>query len=278
MSEYDPAQVAIRPAATVMLVDDRPDLEVLMMQRSTDTVFASGMWVFPGGSVDDDDDSMAFQAVALHRSDQEASRLMGFDSGGLSYYVAAVRESFEEAGILLALDRQSGNKVDLTDPETAQRFGEYRDRVNDGEMDFLDLVTREDLLLDVAEMHYVARWITPQGPPRRFDARFFVARMPPGQIPLHDNRETVHSQWLAPATILERHQTKEIGLMPPTLRMVQSLAKFDSADHVIESAMRPRSDERARVIRSTREVVLPGEPGYEEASEDIESGWIRLRP
>jgi len=101
---------------------------------------------------------------------------------------------------------------------------------------------------------------------------------PPDQTPLHDNRETVHFEWLSPSTILARHRAKEIALMPPTVRMVQSLARFDCADEVIEAATHGGSDERARVIPDTRVVVLPGEPGYDEASEDIESGWIRLRP
>ena len=91
MSDYDPSSVAIRPAATVMLVDDRPDLQVLMMERHADTVFAGGMWVFPGGSVDADDDSHEFQAISIHRSDEQASSLLGLESGGLAFYVAAIR-------------------------------------------------------------------------------------------------------------------------------------------------------------------------------------------
>jgi len=278
MSDYDPATVAIRPAATVMLVDDRPDLQVLMMERHANIVFAGGMWVFPGGAVDADDDSSEFQAISIHRTDEEASLKLGLESGGLAFYVAAIRESFEEAGIMLAIGKESGNQVDLSSQTTAARFEKYRDEVNQGELDFIEVVKQENLLLDVAEMHYVAHWITPLGPPRRFSARFFVARMPEGQTPLHDNRETVHSEWLSPHTILERFDKEEMVLMTPTLRMIKSLALFSSAHDVIAAASANLSDQRARVVESSREIVMPGEPGYEQGVENIESGWIRLRP
>lgn len=278
MSDYDPTTVAIRPAATVMLVDDRPDLQVLMMERHANTVFAGGMWVFPGGSVDADDDSSEYQAISIHRTDEEASRLMGLETGGLAFYVAAIRESFEEAGILLAIHKESGSQLDLSKQATAERFESYRDEVNDGSRDFLEVVKTENLLLDVAQMHYVAHWITPQGPPRRFSARFFVTRMPVGQTPLHDNRETVHAEWLSPHTILDRVDKEEMVLMSPTLRMIKSLALFESAHDVIESAEANQSDQRARVVEATREIVMPGEAGYEQGVENIESGWIRLRP
>lgn len=278
MSDYDPATVAIRPAATVMLVDDRPNLQILMMQRHANTIFAGGMWVFPGGSVDADDDSRDYQAISKHRTDEEASQLMGLQSGGLAFYVAAIRESFEEAGIMLAIHKDSAGQVDLSDPATAARFESYRDEVNDGSRDFIEVVRRENLLLDVAAMHYVAHWITPEGPPRRFSARFFVARMPDGQTPLHDNRETVHAEWLSPDTILERFEQEEMVLMTPTLRMIKSLALFRSAHDVIEAAAANQSDQRARVVQTSGEIVMPGEPGYDHGVEDIESGWIRLRP
>lgn len=278
MSDYDPANVAIRPAATVMLVDDRPNLQVLMMQRHANTIFAGGMWVFPGGSVDADDDSKDYQAISNHRTDEEASQLMGLQSGGLAFYVAAIRESFEEAGIMLAIHKDSTRQVDFTDPATAARFESYRDEVNQGSREFIEVVRSENLLLDVAAMHYVAHWITPEGPPRRFSARFFVARMPDGQTPLHDNRETVHAEWLSADTILERFERQEMVLMTPTLRMIKSLALFRSAQDVIEAAAANQSDQRARVVQTSGEIVMPGESGYEQGDENIESGWIRLRP
>ncbi len=277
-NDFDPATVAIRSAATVMLIDDRPDLQVLMMERHAATIFAGGMWVFPGGSVDAEDNSEAIHAIVKDRTDHGASQLLNIEKGGLAYYIAAIRESFEEAGILLARHENEGHALSFTDQQRAARFEKYRDQVNDGSEDFIDIVRREDLLLDTADMHYIARWITPEGPPRRFDARFFIARIPKGQIPLHDNRETVHSEWMSPTDILQNFDDKKMNIMSPTLAMVRALSKFSSTEQVIESARANQSDQRVRVIPDTGEIVLPADKGYELAEETIESGWIRLRP
>lgn len=277
MADYDEHSVPIRQAATVMLVDDRPELQVFMMERSSNMVFGPGMWVFPGGSVDETDAPERFQHIATRRTDAEASRLMGLSTGGLAYYIAAIREAFEEAGILLALHRDDLRPLDLKDTGTAARFALHRDDVNQAKRSFIDIVEEEELILDAGQMHYVARWITPVGPPRRFDARFFVARMPRRQIPEHDDNELVHSRWLSPKEIVRRVDTEQMFLMSPTLRMVKSLARFDTADDVIASASRNLDDERARV-NAQRELLLPGDPGYETADENIENGWVRLRP
>lgn len=278
MNDFDPDNVAIRSAATVMLIDDRPDLQVLMMERHAATIFAGGMWVFPGGSVDADDDSDALHAIVKDRTDRDASDLMNIDQGGLAYYIAAIRESFEEAGILLARHENEGHALSFTDPHRAERFEQHRDQVNTGSEDFIDIVRRENLLLDTADMHYIARWITPVGPPRRFDARFFIARTPEGQIPLHDNRETVHSKWMSPSDILQNFEDNTMNIMSPTLTMIRALSKFSSTEQVIESARANQSDQRVRVVPDTGDIVLPGDSGYEAAKDTIESGWIRLRP
>lgn len=278
MTEYDPEQVQIRPAATVMLIDDRPDLQVFMMERHANTVFAGGMWVFPGGAVDAADDPLAFQDISIHRSDAQASELMALTSGGLAYYIAAIREAFEEAGILLARDKETRKPLDLTTAAVELRFQQHRDDINDAKRSFIEIIKDEALFLDAGEMHYIARWITPLGPPRRFDARFFIARMPANQNPIHDDGELVHSAWMSPNEIVKQAGAEKMVLMSPTLRMVKNLALFDSAEQVIASAAANQADEQAMVHRDTGIIVMPGEPGYEQGLDNIESGWIRLRP
>ncbi len=278
MAEFDPRAVQVRPAATVMIIDDLPDLQLLMLRRDARTVFAGGMWVFPGGSLDDRDDHRDYETISEHRSDANASALLELSSGGLAYYIAAIRECFEEAGVLLARRRGETTPISLADSDVARRFEDYRDQVNDGSLDFLDMVRQEDLILDAGFMHYVARWITPLGPPRRFDARVFITRMPAGQKSLHDNRETVHSGWWSPQEVLKRVSNDDMVMMPVTERMVESLSLFPSADSAMEAAAANRSDQRARVPSGTTHIVLPGEAGYKNAVEDIETGWVRLRP
>ncbi|MBO6555217.1 MAG: NUDIX hydrolase [Pseudomonadales bacterium] len=277
MTDFVPEDVPIRPAATVMLIDDRPDLQVFMMERHANTVFAGGMWVFPGGAVDHQDDASYYAKIATHRTDAEASALMGLESGGLAYYMAAIRETFEEAGILLALHRHDERPLRLNS-SNQQRFESLRDQLNAGDTSLKSILQQESLLADVGQMHYVARWITPLGSPRRFDARFFIACIPSEQIPIHDDGELVNSTWMSPQDILERAEQEEMVLMSPTLRMVKNLAAFQSAPQVIESVEKNPLDEQARVHRDTGIIVMPGEAGYDDALTDVENGWVRLKP
>ena len=115
--DFDPVAVPIQPAATVMIVDDRPDLQVLLIKRNAKMVFAGGMWVFPGGRVDpgEADD---FEPHCEGMNDAEASRIMGMESGGLAYWVAAIRENFEEVGLLLGQGRD-GSPIDTMKLEGA---------------------------------------------------------------------------------------------------------------------------------------------------------------
>lgn len=271
--DFDPVAVPIQPAATVMIVDDRPDLQVLLIKRNAKMVFAGGMWVFPGGRVDpgEADD---FEPHCEGMNDAEASRIMGMESGGLAYWVAAIRENFEEVGLLLGQGRD-GSPID-----TMKLEGD-RDRLNSREANFLQIVRAHGLHLETSGVHYVAHWITPLGGPRRFSARFFVTRPPAGQIAQPDENETVGWDWMAPRKALERFDRGEITMMSPTVRMLRSLALFDSAEHVIEAATSNLPDERVRVnylSDGDYTIVMPGEPGYEEGDEDKENGWVRLRP
>ncbi len=276
MTDFVPEEVPIRPAATVMLIDDRPDLQVFMMERHANTVFAGGMWVFPGGAVDHQDDASYFSGIASHRTDKQASALMNLENGGLGYYMAAIRETFEEAGVLLALHQEDESELNIAEASTA-RFQQYRDQLNAGEIELKAILEKESLMADIGKMHYIARWVTPFGSPRRFDARFFVAQIPSHQIPIHDDGELVNSVWMSPREVLEKAATDEMVLMSPTLRMVKSLAEFDSADQVIASASSNPEDHRARVHKNTGIIVMPGEAGYNDALTDVESGWVRLR-
>lgn len=277
MSDFDPESVPVRPAATVMLIDDRPDLEVFMLERHANTVFAGGMWVFPGGAVDHQDDAAYYQNIATHRTDEEASALMGLASGGLAYYMAAIRETFEEAGILLALHAEDESPLVIT-PEDQSRFEIYRDQLNAGEIELKTILEKENLLADVGQMHYIANWITPLGSPRRFDARFFISRIPSNQVPLHDDGELVNSEWLSPQDVLAKAENEEMNMISVTERMIRSLAMFDSAEEAIHSASLNLPDESARVDRTTGKITMPGEPGYDDGNPDVETGWVRLRP
>ena len=179
--------VVIRPAATVMLVHDAPEatseddrLEVLMVRRNLRSDFVGGAYVFPGGSVDPADAGPAAEAASFGRTDAEASALLGVGTGGLAYWVAVLRETFEEAGLLLA-ERPGGPALLAGDPQEEARFVSERAAVNAGTRRFLDLCREEGLRSWSATSTTSPTGSRPAGAPRRFDTRFFVAPAPPGQ-------------------------------------------------------------------------------------------------
>jgi 8-oxo-dGTP pyrophosphatase MutT (NUDIX family) len=265
--DFDPDAVPISHAATVMLLDDRPDLHVLMVHRTARVVFAPDMWVFPGGRVDPDDHLDDFDSLCRGLSDQEASTLLEIDRGGLAWWIAAARETLEEAGLLLAAE-----------PVTAETIAEVRHRVLQNETLFADVLLERNITLDVTPIEEVARFITPLGSPRRFDARFFVARAPADQEPSHDAGEIVNCEWLRPQDALDRFADGVMEMMSPTVRMVACLARYRSADEVLSVARRRLRYKRIRVDGpdNGRRLLLPGQDGYPDADPDIELGWVRL--
>lgn len=221
--------VPVRPAATVMLVRDssRSGIEVLLLRRHPDSVFVPDAHVFPGGAVDPDDASSAVADVVAGIDDEVASRRVGLEAGGLAYWVAAVRETFEEAGLLLAMT--AGGDDPWSDPARAERLRLARTEVDAGRLPFSELCRTEDLRLDLGRMRSFGRWITPMGAPRRYDTRFFVAPAPEGQAVSVDAREAVDAEWARPTEALDRFGRGEIDLILPTERSLRALAEHDDA-------------------------------------------------
>jgi 8-oxo-dGTP pyrophosphatase MutT (NUDIX family) len=263
------------PAATVTLVRDTPGgVEVLMLQRNLQSGFMPGMYLFPGGALDPGDRAAAVLARCPGLDDEAASAALGLASGGLAYWAAAIRESFEEAAVLLAYD-SSGSIVNPRDPERIERFEEYRQKLNAGEEILAPMLERENLTLAVDRLTYFSHWITPVTAPRRYDTRFFVAVAPEGQEALHDNVEAIHHVWVNPARALDRYHSGEFKMRTPTLRTLEKFAPFSSADALIEAlhseqaipAIQPR-------IAATGERLVPGDPGYDDiAAAEAQGKW-----
>lgn len=256
-----------RPAATVTLVRDVPGggFEVLMVQRNFQSVFMPGMNVFPGGGVDRHDASADIAARCVGLDDTVASRKLGIPSGGLAYWVAAIRESFEEAGLLLACN-DTGELVTLDDTVRAERFHNYRSRVEKGEHPLSEMLRDEGLRLPLQRLTYFSHWITPIGAPRRYDTRFFVAEAPPAQQPLHDNRETINHVWVKPGDALAKNKQKQFDMRTPTIHTLRLFADHDSVASLIKhlGALGDIPVMEPRVAKSGRR-VLPGDPEYDAA-------------
>ena len=261
-----PDEVPVRDAATVMLLRDGPDgIEVCLMQRNLDSDFVGGAYVFPGGGVDPEDADPATAAVCTGRDDVGASRLLGLPSGGLAFWVAAIRESFEEAGILLAR-LPDGRPLSFHDPATAARFERHRADVDAGRRTIAEVAREEHLLLDAGALHAFSRWITPLGAHRRYDTRFFVAAAPEGQVALHDDRELIGTHWLPPAEALRRRAAGELVMIFPTIRTLVALQRFDTSgavlDHAAALSSVPAVLPTVRESSSGTRIVLPGDPEH----------------
>ncbi|MGH9019492.1 MAG: NUDIX hydrolase [Acidimicrobiales bacterium] len=257
---------AIRRASTLLALRDAPHgVEVLMVRRNLNSDFVGGAYVFPGGALDPEDVGERVAARCRGVDDATASRALSLESGGLAFLVAGARELFEEAGLLLGVDAD-GAPARLEDVE---RWGRNRRARNDGAEGFAELLEREGIYLDLGDVAYLAHWVTPVGPPRRFDTRFFVARAPEGQRADHDAGETVASAWLRPVDALDAHARGEFDMIFPTIRTLESIRHLATVDGVLSFARGQgtvtRVEPRIVVRDDTVVILIPGDPGYDEA-------------
>jgi 8-oxo-dGTP pyrophosphatase MutT (NUDIX family) len=211
------------PAATILLVRDAPDgLEVFMVKRHHQVDFVSGALVFPGGKVDKTD----YAAALPDHTDggegwSEAMRALG---------ACAIREAFEESGILLARDAGGG----FVDAERLATLDAYRGPLDRHEIGLLDLVRKEQLRLAFDQLAAFAHWITPEHMPKRFDTIFFVARSPVGHLGKHDGRESVDSVWIAPERAIADRKSWNV-VFPTKLNLMKLAQTATVADAVAKA-------------------------------------------
>jgi 8-oxo-dGTP pyrophosphatase MutT (NUDIX family) len=252
-----------RPAATVLTLRDGDEgFEVLMLRRNLKSDFVGGAYVFPGGGVDATDERPDLQRLVFGINDVEASLRLGLKRGGLAYYVGCLRELFEEAGLLIVCNAQ-GEPVDLRDDAVVARLAAHRKSLNDDTASFLEVLSQEELMLDARALTYLAHWVTPEGSPRRYDTRFFVALAPDGQRATHDAGETIEDLWLRPSDALAAYERGEFAMILPTIRTLGAVAHFESARDVLAYAASltdiPRNAP-SMVRRGTDVIIsLPGE-------------------
>jgi 8-oxo-dGTP pyrophosphatase MutT (NUDIX family) len=232
-----------------------------MVRRHEGTAFMAGAHVFPGGAVDETDgDADTSWCDGLTGAADELGNLPARDAVG--HYVAAARELFEEAGVLLGRDRQ-GRFVSLAGGDVHARFADYRRALHAGELPFRTIFEREDLRLALDSMIHFAHWVTPPVDTRRFDTRFFMTRVPPHQTPAHDERETTHGTWLTAAAAIASAVSREVILPPPTWTTLRELEAFATVEEALGWAARRHVVRREPVIldhHGRRLLVMPGDP------------------
>ena len=226
------------PAATLVLLRDGPaaGIEVLLLRRNQATRFAPGAFVFPGGRVDAVDSSPATVSAWDDLSPTSAADRLGLppeaEPPAIAYYAAALRETFEETGILPCV-RPARSGEPAARPKTAREASTAREALLQGSASFPQVLHDLGLRLDGAALIYLAHWVTPAAAPRRYDTRFFAARAPAGSTAAPDERETTSACWLAPADALARHEDGTLPLVFPTRRTLEDFWPFASVDRLL---------------------------------------------
>lgn len=258
-----------RNAATVILTRDGDQgMEIFLMRRHRAQSFMASAFVFPGGALDEDDaDPDLTSSIAGLTAGEAAKNLQEVDVApqtAFSLYMAAIRETFEEAGVLLAYN-QDGSPLQYPDERTAGRLSQARRAVHKKELSLKELAKQENIRFAFDLLTPFAHWMTPDIEKKRFDTRFFLARIPAGQIPLHDAVEMTESRWMTPSEALAAHRQREIRLMPPTLRSLEDISGFNDTASLVRSVQKKRIYPilpQARKINEALHLLLPHDPDY----------------
>src|SRR5580698_4326617 len=257
MSEAKPA-VPILPAATILMLRDDPTFEVLMVKRHHQIDFAAGALVFPGGKTHAGDADPAWEDRTLGWADSLPHKR--------ALRIAAIREAYEEAGILLA------RHLDGAPFRGDDRASAARDDIGRDRRPFLDLINELDLYLDLEALTVFAHWITPAMSPRRFDTWFYVAKAPEEQLAVCDGSETVDAEWIAPAEAIRLGELGQRSVIFPTRMNLQLLAEAKGAEDAVNRArarelvtVEPQVGER----NGERVLVIPTDAGYGDVVEPM---------
>ncbi len=230
MRDTQRTEVPVQDATTVILLRDTAvGPEAFTMTRALTMAFSAGATVFPGGKVDHTDEvaeqffsrtDMLFWQNALGATPAQARRLL----------IATLRETFEEAGVLFARPACGGQLVD------ARQFEEERERIEKHQLSFADFLTRYRLVPDFSYLRPWSRWITPAGEPKRYDTRFLLAALPPGQEAVLTTAEATSVAWLRPLEAMELFRQGSTYLMPPTWAQFHRLQDFSSVDAALTAS------------------------------------------
>ena len=262
MSEQQAAAQPIPSATILMLRDGDHGLEVFMVVRHHQIDFASGALVFPGGKTEpnDHDPALGDFLDGAHA-----------DKNQCAIQVAAIREAFEECGILLA--REAGTQA-LISGERLAELESYRDRLHKGEVSTVEFLQREGLRLACDRLVHFAHWITPEMLPKRFDTHFFLAAAPADHLAVHDGHESVDSVWIRPDDAFAGAESGRYTIIFPTLRNVAKLGESTNTAEAIAAAQAatvvtvlPHTEKRDDGVY----LCIPPEAGYD-VSEELMPG------
>lgn len=260
-----PGAVRAVDAATVVLarhgVPTGTPWQCFMVRRHVKSEFAADVFVFPGGKVDEADRTADIAAVSVgHPGPPD---ILEVPVRWRALRLAAIRELFEEAGVLIARHRDGG--MLHVDGENRERVAGWRKAIQAGELSLVELALRENLIYPLDSLHAISRWITPEPLPRRFDTWFFVTALPHGQEPQYDAHETTAGVWISPAEALSRYHGGTFPLVFATEKHLERLGQYPSVEALISAVSRQDLEPvmpRIVEVEGTARFLLPGDEGY----------------
>jgi 8-oxo-dGTP pyrophosphatase MutT (NUDIX family) len=221
-----------RFASTVVLLrpDENGSFEILLTRRPLEMRFLGGFYVFPGGTVHQEDYSAKILERCRGLSGNEAQKILGNwhdPQVAVGHWIAAIRELFEEVGVLLC-ESGSGAPIDLRDEATKENFEIKRRAIVKEELAFGEFLESEGLVCDLSRIIYFFHRVTPEFYPMRFDTRFYLAPLPAHQTPMSRSEEVTHSLWIKPAEVLSQLDRHDFPILPPTTTVLEDLAEIGS--------------------------------------------------
>jgi 8-oxo-dGTP pyrophosphatase MutT (NUDIX family) len=265
MARDDSEPAPVRPSATVVVLrEGKSDPEILMVRRRAGDAFGDS-YTFPGGVLDDDESDAC--AYCRGRTKEQANATLSLSAGGLVYYSAAVRELFEETGVLLARD-PSRNWAFSKAPDRASSIRDLRAQLDGGSLPWAELLRSRELAIACDALHYFSFWETPVCRPKRWSTRFFLAEMPSGQNAQHDGNEVTDSCWMSAAELLSVGEDRGMQLPFPTISNLRKFSEFRSVAELLHWADDQAKEGVTRICpviarenENTR-FIIPGDPDY----------------
>lgn len=261
--------VTPKKASTVILLRNNDSrFDVFLLKRAQKNKFMAGNFVYPGGQIDKSDYEPEILNLTTGITEYEARTILEIEHDhmpALAYYIAGIRELFEEAGILFAYS-EKGGLISFDEASTKERFELHREDLQSKRKTFLEILREEKLTLALDCLHYYAHWITPIERNIRFDTRFFIAMLMPGQKATADNKETTIGEWLTPTAALQKNLEGNIVLSPPTLKTLEDICKFKTASELIAAIPLMKKPPILPILidpNGDEILIFPWDPEYE---------------
>ncbi|MEC7809829.1 MAG: hypothetical protein VYB07_01425 [Actinomycetota bacterium] len=254
--------VPILPASTMILIDDRPDLQVLMLLRNNTSGFVADHTIFPGGAIEEDDKNYIWDDLVVGLTKEEAKTQLRTDDAR-SFWIAAIRETIEEVGVLVGT-----HEIELL---------EDRELIEGGSENFSDVISQREISLDLSDIEPISRWVTPMGGTRRYDTYFFVAQPFTSVTPQVDGKEAVEAFWIAPSEALKKWELGEMTMISPTLATLRQLESYENSDEVFTALDSKLFPENIRIVDESKALPLfPNDDNYEASYTWPALGWTWL--